>query len=57
MVVRTNYATNLEQLIVLGIAVDYSLLVVYRFREELSQNDDVDSAVVRTMQARASGRC
>ena len=28
------YTTNLVQLIGLGIAVDYSLLVVYRFREE-----------------------
>ena len=30
------YATNLVELIGLGIAVDYSLLVVYRFREELA---------------------
>src|SRR6059058_2416095 len=29
------YVTNLVQLIGLGIAVDYSLLIVYRFREEL----------------------
>src|SRR5262249_56189629 len=29
------YTTNLIQLIGLGIAVDYSLLIVYRFREEL----------------------
>ena len=30
------YVTNLVQLIGLGIAVDYSLLIVYRFREELA---------------------
>ena len=33
------YATNLVQLIGLGIAVDYSLLIVYRFREELAGTD------------------
>ncbi|HWE80340.1 MAG TPA: MMPL family transporter, partial [Gaiellaceae bacterium] len=44
------YATNLVQLIGLGIAVDYSLLVVYRFREELAAGKVVDDAVVRTMQ-------
>ena len=31
------YVTNLVQLIGLGIAIDYSLLIVYRFREELSR--------------------
>jgi RND superfamily putative drug exporter len=46
----STYATNLVELIGLGIAVDYSLLVVYRFREELAQVADVDDAVVRTMQ-------
>ena len=29
------YVTNLIELVGLGIAIDYSLLVVYRFREEL----------------------
>jgi RND superfamily putative drug exporter len=43
------YATNLVQLIGFGIAVDYSLLVVYRFREELRRGDDVEDAIVRTM--------
>jgi RND superfamily putative drug exporter len=31
------YVTNLVQLIGLGIAIDYSLLIVYRFREELAR--------------------
>ena len=31
------YVTNLVYLIGFGIAVDYSLLIVYRFREELEQ--------------------
>jgi len=57
------YVTNLVQLIGLGIAVDYSLLIVYRFREELallpelpagpapvSRRAATDDAVVRTME-------
>ena len=43
------YVTNLVQLIGLGIAVDYSLLIVYRFREELHRHDSKDDAIVRTM--------
>jgi len=43
------YVTNLVQGIGLGIAVDYSLLIVYRFREELAAGDAVTDAVVRTM--------
>src|SRR5438067_235786 len=44
------YVTNLVQLIGLGIAVDYSLLIVYRFREELERGLRDESAVVRTME-------
>ena len=36
-VTMATYVTNLVQLIGLGIAVDYSLLIVYRFREELAR--------------------
>ncbi len=43
------YVTNLVQLIGLGIAIDYSLLIVYRFREELARGGAVEDAVVRTM--------
>jgi RND superfamily putative drug exporter len=43
------YVTNLVQLIGLGIAVDYSLLIVYRFREELHRTESKDDAIVRTM--------
>jgi len=43
------YVTNLVQLIGLGIAIDYSLLIVYRFREELAHGGPVEDAVVRTM--------
>jgi RND superfamily putative drug exporter len=44
------YVTNLVFLIGLGIAIDYSLLIVYRFREELQRGLDVEAAVLRTMQ-------
>ncbi|MFN2467328.1 MAG: MMPL family transporter [Gaiellaceae bacterium] len=44
------YVTNLVFLIGLGIAVDYSLLVVYRFREELARGLEPDAAIVRTME-------
>jgi RND superfamily putative drug exporter len=43
------YVTNLAQLIGLGIAVDYSLFIVYRFREELERGGSKDDAIVRTM--------
>jgi RND superfamily putative drug exporter len=44
------YVTNLVFLIGLGIAIDYSLLIVYRFREELGHGLEVEDAIVRTMQ-------
>jgi uncharacterized membrane protein YdfJ with MMPL/SSD domain len=43
------YVTNLVQLIGLGIAIDYSLLIVYRFREELERGGSKDDAIARTM--------
>jgi uncharacterized membrane protein YdfJ with MMPL/SSD domain len=43
------YVTNLVQLIGLGIAIDYSLLIVYRFREELELGGSKDEVIVRTM--------
>ena len=44
------YVTNLVFLIGFGIAIDYSLLVVHRFREELLRTTDVEAAIVRTME-------
>ena len=44
------YVTNLVFLIGLGVAIDYSLLIVYRFREELGRGLDVEAAILRTMQ-------
>jgi len=43
------YVTNIVTLIGLGIAIDYSMLVVFRFREELSSGKDVQEALETTM--------
>jgi RND superfamily putative drug exporter len=50
------YVTNvsiivqfLVALVGLGVAIDYALLMVFRFREELRHGRDVESAVVETM--------
>ncbi|MBA3374221.1 MAG: MMPL family transporter [Actinobacteria bacterium] len=45
----TTYLTNLVTLIGLGIAIDYSLLIVYRYREELRRGLPRDEALVSTM--------
>jgi uncharacterized membrane protein YdfJ with MMPL/SSD domain len=45
----TTYLTNLVTLIGLGIAIDYSLLVVYRYREELRRGASREDAIVKTM--------
>jgi uncharacterized membrane protein YdfJ with MMPL/SSD domain len=47
--VLATYVTNLVDLIGLALAVDYSLLVVSRFREELHGVGEVGEAIVRTM--------
>src|SRR5206468_3050788 len=46
----TTYLQNLVMLIGLGIAIDYSLLVVYRYREELRTGKSKEDAIVRTME-------
>ena len=43
------YAVNLVELIGLGLAVDYSLLAVRRYRDELAHTATREEAVVRTM--------
>jgi RND superfamily putative drug exporter len=48
------FVPNLVELVGIGLAVDYSLLVVSRFREELVRAGDVEAAVVRT--AATAGR-
>jgi RND superfamily putative drug exporter len=44
----------LVALVGLGVAIDYSLLMIFRFREELALGEDVETAIVETM--RHAGR-
>jgi RND superfamily putative drug exporter len=44
------YSINLTTALSLGLAVDYALLMVSRFREELSTGRSIEDAVVRTVQ-------
>ena len=43
------YVTNIVTLIGLAIAIDYSMLVVFRFREELEKHDSAEMALIETM--------
>ncbi len=43
------YVTNIVALIGVAIAVDYSMLVVFRYREELARTDDTRAALETTM--------
>jgi RND superfamily putative drug exporter len=45
----STYLQNLVMLIGLGIAIDYSLLIVYRYREERARSGPGEGALVRTM--------
>jgi len=45
----STYALNIVTLIGLGVAIDYSLLIVNRYKEELQAGDDVEHAVERAM--------
>ena len=46
----STYLQNLVMLIGLGIAIDYSLLIVYRYREEHGAGRSREDAIVRTME-------
>jgi uncharacterized membrane protein YdfJ with MMPL/SSD domain len=50
----STYLTNMVTLIGLGIAIDYSLLMVYRYREERKSGLEREDAIARTMET--SGR-
>jgi RND superfamily putative drug exporter len=43
------YVTNIVALIGFAIAIDYSMLVVFRYREELARTEDAQEALRRTM--------
>ncbi|WP_328993167.1 MMPL family transporter [Kribbella sp. NBC_01245] len=48
------YSVNLTTALGLGLAIDYALLMVSRYREELGKGSDVAAAVIRTVET--SGR-
>jgi RND superfamily putative drug exporter len=50
----STYATNIVTLIGLGVAIDYSLFIVNRFRDELAAGRNREQALIATM--RTSGR-
>jgi len=50
----STYATNIVTLIGLGVAIDYSLFIVNRFREEMAAGRNTELALIATM--RTSGR-
>lgn len=45
----SSFAVNVTTILGLGLAIDYSLFVVSRFREELARHDDVERAVRTTV--------
>ncbi|MGA7988885.1 MAG: MMPL family transporter [Candidatus Dormiibacterota bacterium] len=45
----STYAVNVVTLVGLGIAIDYSLFIVTRFREELGSGNSVEDALATTM--------
>lgn len=44
------YIPNIIELIGLGLAIDYSLLIVHRFRREIMDGGEVGDAIVKTME-------
>ena len=50
----SNYALNLTTILGLGLAIDYSLFIVTRFREERAAGLDLEAAIVNSM--RTAGR-
>ena len=50
LITMATYVTNVVTLIGIAIAIDYSMLVVFRYREELARTDDPREALLRTME-------
>jgi RND superfamily putative drug exporter len=50
LITMATYVTNVVTLIGIAIAIDYSMLVVFRYREELAKTDDPREALLRTME-------
>ncbi|HEY6398956.1 MAG TPA: MMPL family transporter, partial [Solirubrobacteraceae bacterium] len=49
LISMATYVTNIVSLIGIAIAVDYSMLVVFRYREELARQEDEGQALLTTM--------
>jgi RND superfamily putative drug exporter len=49
LLAMATYVTQIVALIGLAIAIDYSMLVVFRYREELDKGDDPHEALTRAM--------
>ena len=56
LVLGLTYVTNVSiivqfliALVGLGVAIDYALLMIFRFRDELREGNDVETALVETM--------
>jgi RND superfamily putative drug exporter len=49
MMDMATYVTNIVTLLGVAIAIDYSMLVVFRFREELSRHEDAHEALLITI--------
>jgi RND superfamily putative drug exporter len=49
VITMATYVTQIVALIGLAIAIDYSMLVVFRYREELATTEDPHEALVHTM--------
>jgi RND superfamily putative drug exporter len=45
----SQYAVNIITMVGLGVAIDYSLFIISRFREELNASDDLENAVVKSV--------
>lgn len=45
----SSFAVNVTTILGLGLAIDYSLFIVSRFREELARSDDVEAAISTTV--------
>ena len=50
-----NFAGNIITLLGLGVSIDYSLFVVYRYREEQANGHDIRTALAVT--SATAGRC
>ncbi|HZB32581.1 MAG TPA: efflux RND transporter permease subunit [Streptosporangiaceae bacterium] len=50
----SNVVVNITTFLSLGLAIDYSLLIVYRYREELRKGSDIPTAIMGAM--RTAGR-